>query len=183
MIMTLPAAVEAIWAEMDVIGRAVLAELRPLSQAQADWRPAEGEWSIGQIANHLAVAETQTGKLTTKLVREALAAGALAPYPTDLAAFAPLPNTNMDGMQAPEIVRPEARLPVARLVADLEAVRTRSRESIEKIATLDPRRLTFKHFALGDLNLAQWWTLQAAHDSVHLRQIRAVKAASGFPRA
>ena len=51
--MTLPAAVDAIWAEMDVVGRAVLAELRPLSQAQADWRPAEGEWSIGQIVNHL----------------------------------------------------------------------------------------------------------------------------------
>ncbi len=183
MILTLPAAVDAIWTEMETVRGAVVAEVRPLSQTQADWRSADGEWSIGQVLSHLAVAETQTGKLTTKLVREAAAAGGLSRYPADLAGFAPLPHADVEGMQAPELVRPEAGRPLARLLADLEAVRTRSRESMEKIASCDPRRLTFKHFALGDLNLAQWWMLQAVHDGLHLRQIRAVKGASGFPRA
>jgi hypothetical protein len=86
-------------------------------------------------------------------------------------------------MQAPELVRPEAGRPLASLLADLETVRARSRESIQKIAACDPRRLTFKHFAFGELNLAQWWMLQAIHDGQHLQQIRVVKAASEFPRA
>ena len=54
-------------------------------------------------------------------------------------------------------------------------------ESIEKMATLDPRRLVFKHFRLGDLDLAQWWVLQAQHDLIHLGQIRDIKHSPGFP--
>jgi hypothetical protein len=86
-------------------------------------------------------------------------------------------------MQAPEAVRPSPGHPIDRLIADLRAVRERSRQSIEKIASLDPRRLTYRHFAFGDLNIAQWWMLQAEHDGIHLEQLRALKAASGFPRA
>jgi hypothetical protein len=65
----------------------------------------------------------------------------------------------------------------------MKATRERSRSSIEKIATLDPRRLVFKHFRFGDLTLDQWWQLQARHDRLHLGQLRDVKAASGFPTA
>jgi hypothetical protein len=180
--MTLPPAVQAIWDEMESVRGQVLAEAGALSQAQADWRPAPGEWSIGEILNHLAIAETNTGKLTTKLTREAEAAGAIRPYPTGLTRFASLPARNPHGTQAPEIVRPQANLPIDKLLDDLRGVRARSRQSLEKIGGLDPRPLTFKHFALGDLDLAQWWMLQATHDRVHLEQLRAVTAAPGFPR-
>jgi hypothetical protein len=53
---------------------------------------------------------------------------------------------------------------------------------VERLGQCDPRRLRFKHFRLGDMDLAQWWRLQAEHDQMHVRQIRAVKAAAGFPR-
>ncbi|MBI3630459.1 MAG: DinB family protein [Candidatus Rokubacteria bacterium] len=181
--MVLPRAIDAIWSDMEAVRAEALREVDGLSQAQVDWRPAGTEWSIGEILSHLSVAETQTGKLTTKLTREAEAAGALAPYPADVAAFAPIPAPPMHGMQAPPAVQPERGVPVTRLLADLRAVRARSRQSMEKIAGVDPRPLTFKHFALGELNLAQWWTLQARHDGAHLEQIRAVKVAPGFPRA
>ena len=181
--MALPRAIDAIWSDMESVRANVLREVDGLSQAQVDWRPAESEWSIGEVLSHLTGAETQTGKLTTKLTREADAAGALAPYPADLTAFVPVPAASMDGMAAPPAVQPEPSAPVARLLADMQAVRARSRQSMEKIAGLDPRPLRFKHFALGELNLAQWWMLQARHDTAHLEQIRAVKAAPGFPRA
>jgi hypothetical protein len=48
---------------------------------------------------------------------------------------------------------------------------------------VDPRPLTFPHPRLGALDLAQWWTLQAWHDGIHLEQLRGVKSAPGFPRA
>jgi len=179
--MTLPPAVDAIWKEMEAVRAEVLGEAERLSQTQADWRPAEGEWSIAEILSHLAVAETQTGKLTTKLTREAEAAGTLAPYPPDLRSFEPLPRRPAEGMQAPPGVRPEPGLTLERAVADLRAVRARSRQSIEKIAGLDPRPLRFRHFSIGDLNLAQWWMLQAGHDTLHLQQIRQVKSSPGFP--
>jgi hypothetical protein len=59
----------------------------------------------------------------------------------------------------------------------------RTRQSIDKLATLDPRPLTFKHFRFGDLDFSQWWQLQAHHDGPHLAQIREIKRTPGFPRA
>jgi len=181
--MPLPPALEAVWNDMEAVRATVLREAGGLSQRQADWRPSDADWSIGEILHHLLVAETHTGKLTTKLTREAEAAGSLTPYPTGLAEFAALPRVPIEGMQAPPAVGPERGLPVARLLDDLAAVRARSRQSLEKIAALDPRRLTFKHFRLGDMDLGQWWRLQAAHEATHLQQLRDVKSAPGFPRA
>ena len=72
---------------------------------------------------------------------------------------------------------------IAELISTMRATRERSRQSIEKLASVDPRRLTFKHFRFGDLDLSQWWQLQAHHDRIHLAQIFEIKAAAGFPPA
>ena len=45
----------------------VLREVEGLSQRQADWKPAEQDWSVGEVVDHLTVAEIATGKVTTKL--------------------------------------------------------------------------------------------------------------------
>jgi hypothetical protein len=179
--MSLPKPVQALWDELQAVRTAVLREVESLSQRQADWRPREKEWSVGEVIHHLTIAEIATGKLTTKLTREAEAARALRPFPADLAAFAPLPPEPPGPAEAPPVVRPEYGKAVSELVATMKATRERSRQSIEKLATVDPRSLTFKHFRLGDLDLAQWWVLQARHDRIHLDQIRDIKAARGFP--
>jgi hypothetical protein len=160
----------------------VMKETQGLSQAQADWRPSDMDWSVGEILHHLTLAEINTGKLTSKLIKEADAAGKLAPYPSDLKAFVPLPPPTPGPMEAPPVVRPEKGHPIAQLLADIKSTRERSRQSMERLASVDARALPWKHFALGELNLAQWWMLQARHDADHLQQLRAVKAASGFPR-
>lgn len=180
--MALPAAVEALWNELQTVREKVLKETQGLSQAQADWRPSDTDWSVGEILHHLTLAEINTGKLTSKLIKEADEAGTLAPFPPDLKAFAPLPPQAPGPMDAPPVVRPEKGHPIARLLADIKSTRERSRQSIERLASVDPRSLTWKHFSLGELNLAQWWMLQARHDGDHLQQLRAVKAAPGFPR-
>ena len=69
----------------------------------------------------------------------------------------------------------------ADLLDAITATRERSRQSIDKLAACDPRTLTFTHGRLGDLDLAQWWLLQAEHDRDHLAQIRSIKTAPGFP--
>ncbi len=178
--MALPKPVEALWTELQSVRAEVLTEAEGLSQRQADWKPSEKEWSVGEVVHHLTIAEIATGKLTTKLTREA--AGAQTPFPVDLAAFRSLPSAPPGPAEAPPVVWPEHGKPIGELISTMKATRERSRQSIEKLATLDPRPLTFKHFRLGDLDLAQWWILQAQHDGVHLAQIREVKRAPGFPR-
>lgn len=181
--MSLPEPVERLWRDLEAVRAEVLKEAEGLSQVQADWRPAEKEWSVGEIVHHLTIAEIATGKLTTKLTREAEASGAATPFPGDLREFAPLAARSAAAADAPQVVWPEAGKPIAGLIAEMKTVRARSRQSIEKLGTIDPRPLVFRHFRLGDLDLAQWWTLQAQHDGIHLAQIRAVKAAPGFPGA
>lgn len=181
--MTLPEPVDKLWHALERVRSEVLQEVEGLSQTQADWKPGADDWSVGEIVHHLTIAEVATGKLTTKLTREAEAAGALKPFPADLRELRGIAIDSASRAEAPPVVWPEAGKPIATLVADMKATRERSRQSIEKLGTVDPRPLVFKHFALGDLDLAQWWQLQANHDATHLRQIRAVKAAPGFPKA
>jgi DinB superfamily len=181
--MSLPKPVEALWSELQAVRAEVLKEADGLSQRQADWKPSDQDWSVGEIVHHLTVAEVATGKLTTKLTREGESAGALAPFPTSLSGFKPLPAWPAGPAEAPPVVWPEHGKPIDELLATMRATRERSRQSIEKLGTIDPRSLVFKHFRLGDLDLAQWWTLQAHHDGIHLAQIRDVKRAPGFPRS
>jgi hypothetical protein len=180
--MAWPEPVEKLWRDLEAVRADVLKEADGLSQAQADWKPSEKDWSVGEIVHHLTIAEIATGKLTTKLTREAEAAGTLKPFPADLRTLTPLTLSPTAG-DAPAAVWPQHGKSIGELVAEMKSTRVRTRQSIDKVATVDPRPLVFKHPLLGDLSLAQWWQLQALHDGLHLRQIRDVKAAPGFPKA
>ncbi|MGH7316763.1 MAG: DinB family protein [Candidatus Rokuibacteriota bacterium] len=177
--MALPAPVEALWNDMQNVRAQLLKEAEGLSQAQADWRPAEQDWSVGEILHHLTLAEVGTGKLTSKLLKDA--PQPLPPFPADLQGFALVPAPPPGPAKAPEVVYPERGHPLERLVADLKAVRERSRQSVERLAAVDPRGFKWRHFTLGEMDLAQWWLLHVRHESDHLAQLRGVKAAQDFP--
>lgn len=181
--MALPRAVGRLWDELESVRADVLREVEGLSQRQADWKPGEKDWSVGEVVHHLTIAEISTGKLTSKLFKEAEAAGALTPFPPALEELGRPPKVEPGPAEAPQVVWPEAGKPIAELIAGMKATRERSRQSIERLATADPRRLRFKHFRFGDLDLGQWWTLQAEHDGIHLKQIREIKGAAGFPKS
>jgi hypothetical protein len=181
--MALPKPVEQLWDELQAVRAQVLREAQGLSQTQADWKPSEKDWSVGEIIDHLTIAEIATGKLTTKLTREAEANAGLAAVPADLRGFAALPAWPPGPAEAPPVVWPSHGKSIGDLLAAMRATRERSRQSIERLGTIDPRPLRFKHLRLGELDLAQWWMLQAEHDGIHLAQIRDVKSAPGFPKA
>ena len=177
--MPLPPPVQSLWNDLQAVRAEILKEIEGLTQAQLDWRASERDWSVGEIIHHLTLAEVATGKLTSKLFKDAGAS--LTPFPTGLAAFAPLPSWPMEGAEAPPAVRPETGHAADELLSTFKATRERSRQSVERLATADPHALTWSHPRFGQMNLAQWWLLQARHDGDHLQQLRAVKATRGFP--
>jgi hypothetical protein len=179
--MTLPVALAAIAQDLDATRAEVLRETETLSQAQADRRPSQNDWSVGEILHHLTLAEITTGKLTSKLLKDT--GGAVSEYPSDVTAFAPLPPWPSGPREAPPLVRPDKGHPIAQLLQDIRAARARSHQSLERLATVDPRTFTWRHFALGEIDLVQWWMLTAHHDRDHLQQIRRIKKTPGFPRA
>ena len=161
-----------------------LVRLLRAGELPEDWIPeTDPRLTSWEVVHHLILAEIATGKLTTKLTREAEAAGGPAGFPADLTAFKPFPAPPPGAADAPEVVWPEPGKAIGELLSTMRATRERSRRSIEKLASLDPRQLKFKHFRFGELDLAQWWQLQAQHDGIHLVQIREIKGAPAFPHA
>ena len=179
--MSWPKLVQTLWNELEEARAELLREVDAVSQPQSEWRPGPRDWSIGEVIDHLAIAEVATGKLTTKLTKEAAAGGAPAVFPHDLTAFAALPKPPSATLEAPEYVWPTAGKPFEELLATLRAVRERSRQSFDRLAACDPRPLRFKHVHFGDMDLVQWWRLTAEHDRMHLPQVRDIKRAPGFP--
>lgn len=177
--MAWPKPVDALWRDLESARAELLREVEGLSQPQAEWRPTPGDWSIGEVLDHLTIAEVATGKLTTKLTKEAAPAG----FPPDLTEFGALPVPVSAAANAPESVWPTHGKPFGDLLATLRATRERSRQSFDRLAACDPRALRFKHFRLGELDLAQWWRLAADHDRTHLGQVRDIKRTPGFPAA
>jgi hypothetical protein len=103
--MTLPQPVEKLWDELERARTELLREAEGLSQRQADWKPSERDWSVGEIVDHLTLAEVNTGKLTTKLLKEL--PGNAAVFPSELTEFAPVPP----GPPGPAEARPWSGLP------------------------------------------------------------------------
>jgi hypothetical protein len=163
---------------------AVMAAVGGLSQSQADWRPAPGRWSIGEVLHHLVLSDRSfalvVGKLVERGRREGVAArpGGRRSWPrlrgiADVNASGPVRN--------PERVTPTHGLPVDRLRRDLEHAHRTVEECIPALAALDLEALRFPHPLGFELNLYQWADIAGAHERRHLCQIEAVKAAEGFP--
>ena len=177
--MALPAPMEALWSDIEGVRAELLKESEGLSQAQANWRASDEEWSVGEILHHLVRAEVGTGKLVSKLLREA--PQPIPPFPADLKGFTPLPPPPPGPARAPEVIYPERGHALETLITDLRKTRERSRQAVERLAAVDPRVFKWRHPAFGELDLAQWWLLHVRHETDHLQQLRAVKAAAGFP--
>ena len=182
--MSLPPALQSLWNEMQEVRQEILKEIDGLSQEQFDWRPGPEHWSIGEVVNHLSLADVASGKLTTKLLRQAESSGQIAPYPSgaETDALVRLPRREIRGpIPAPRFLWPQHGRPAAELLGELATTRERARQSIERLASVDPRPLRWTHVALGELNAAQAWAVVLANDRDHIQQIRAVKASRGFP--
>lgn len=174
---------ESFWNEAQANRERLLKEVDGLSQTQFDWRPSESEWSIGEVIHHVTLAEVNIGKLTTNLLREAEAAGTLRPRQKGDMPFEGLKTSRSSPIPAPRLIWPEHGRPREALLAEIRAVRERSRRSFERVAAIDPRGLIWKHEFLGDLHLGQYWTIVRLHDPQHIEQVQKIKAVAGFPRA
>ncbi len=164
---------------------ALFAAVESLNQAQADWRPAPGKWSVGETLHHLVLSDRSFALAVRKLVqrgrREGLAAGPSArrSWPrmhtiADVSASGPVKN--------PERVTPAHGLPIEQLRADLAATHESVAAQIPGLSGLDLDALRLPHPLGFELNLYRWVDIAGAHERRHLAQIEAIMAEPGFPR-
>jgi len=153
-----------------------------VSDAQWTWKPEPREWSVGETAEHVVLAEA----LLFSFVRKAIAG---APNPgweeqtrgkTELLVRL-LPSGEGNAV-APDPIVPRAGLTHAQVTERFE----QQRKDIAQFAreteiALKAHTITHPFPIFGTLNAYQWLIYVPLHTLHHGKQIANVKAATGYP--
>ncbi|MEO5822344.1 MAG: DinB family protein [Vicinamibacteraceae bacterium] len=163
---------------------AFVAATQPLTDAQFRFTPAADGWSIGQIVEHVALAELRILDVIDKLPQ--------APAPSadktrGAARFARLegglPSRQQRRIVAPESLVPKGTWdsPATSLAAFVDA---RGR-TIAAAAAIEADALehVLPHRFFGEFDLEEWAYFMALHSARHTAQVEEIKAAPGFPPA
>lgn len=169
--------IDEIFGALDATRARLAASVEGLGEGGENFRPAPGRWSIADIMEHLAAAESSSLRLFDKLLRKAEAegrtrAGGDAFAPVSIAEHTERSRT--EKYQSPEAIRPKGA-PLADSLASLADSLAALHALRPRIERADCSDLHFPHPAFGPLNLYQWLLFTAAHEERHLAQIEALK--------
>lgn len=159
-----------------------LDSFRGTTPGQFQFKPAPDKWSIAEIAEHVVVAETGSGKLIRgKLTRELASAEMLAAAQGAEARIDSRLQKRDRTFPAPEFVLPTGRWQTPReMVTIFEESRNATIDFL--LATeLTLTQYAAPHPALGPLNGYQWAYFLVRHAERHVDQIEEVKGAPGYP--
>ncbi len=160
-----------------------VAAVNGLNDAQAQFRPAENEWSIAEIVEHIGIANHSFLRVTYKLLKKAESATVppLAGLSLQHVLLDEEGRQNPKRFTAPEIVRPQggqaladSLAKIAQNLADFQAARAR-------LEAADCSQAKFPHPAVGEINAYQWMIVMGEHFDRHRGQIEHIKAAPGYP--
>jgi uncharacterized damage-inducible protein DinB len=160
-----------------------LKSIAGLSEKQWTFKPAPDRWSVAEVSEHIAVAESTIFGLIQHRIMQSPAAPEKREQVKgkDQMILERMPDRSHKA-QAPEILRPTGRWAT-------EAELTKAFEDSRQ-ATMDYVRTTnddlrdhfYDHQAFGTLDGYQWLLLISAHSARHTEQIEEVKADPNFPK-
>jgi uncharacterized damage-inducible protein DinB len=166
---------------MDEMRGKVLAQIQSISQAQADRRPAESEWSVGEIADHLAITERQI------MAKLAEAAANAKPHEYDYAEVLKTRPIRLEdswditksgkGTHPPELT-PTPGKPLPELLEGLRAARAHTKELLAPLRDQDLSVKFFVHRRMGPMTLYERMAFTAYHDLKHVKQVERALAAA-----
>lgn len=178
--------------ELFLIGQDVRLALEPLSDAQFNWRPGQGRWSVGECLNHLAI----TTSLMLEKVRPALeqgrADGKHGTPPFKLGWMGGWFTNAMEKpgkrpMQAPGNFVPPSGVPKPQVLAAFQAALQKFSNTLTAANGLALDRIKAGSAAKGAgllrLNVAAWFAASLAHGRRHVAQAKRVTETPGFPAA
>jgi uncharacterized damage-inducible protein DinB len=184
-----------------------------LSQPQAEFSPGPGRWSVGEVLDHLLLAEGLNRREIAQLID--LAKSGRTPYLNrtfaDLnvsIAFIPkamlpflevpfrllnmlMPSSARELMtryrlipaQNPDVGTPRRGQPIDELRRELRSSLQETEALFEANPTLDYRAMIHEHPLTGVNNVLQLLRFVASHERRHQSQISDILRLPGFPRA
>lgn len=157
-------------------------QLTGLSDAQLNFRAAEGRWTIGEIAEHIIVTEgALLGLLQSPAMKSQAPEGKDNFRVRDTAVILAVTN-RIQKFNAPEQVRPNGRWKTRdELLANFEKQRAQTTEFM-KANKVDMRNHFMDNPLVGMIDSFQWFLFAVGHSERHLLQLKEVKVDPNYPR-
>ncbi|HEY6330087.1 MAG TPA: DinB family protein [Blastocatellia bacterium] len=161
-----------------------LDSIQDLTDEQWNFRPGPFKWTIGQISEHIVLAEAKMFSLVTRAVEtppnpdwETKTAGKTALLNRVM------PSTAYGKAKAPYEIQPMGKLSKAEVIQRYNEVRDQTLQFAEQ-TQIPLKEHTFDHPfpAFSTLNAYQWLINIGLHNERHDAQIAAVKDAPGYPK-
>ncbi len=155
-------------------------QLTGISDAQLNFRAAEGRWTIAEIAEHITVVEQALfGMMTAPNAARALKCEDIPRF-ADTALILAITNRGQK-FTAPEQVRPNGRWKTrADLLANFEKTRAVTIDYIKNNKA--DLRSTFVQSPMGTIDSVQGILFISGHADRHLAQLKEVKADRLYPK-
>lgn len=136
-------------------------------------KPAEDRWSVGEVAEHLLLAERLLyERIETALAGEADPEWAAADGKGLDTILTVVPDRSRR-LQAPDPLQPSGEMERAELLAEFAEARSRTLELVRE-TTAPVKMHTAPNPVLGSLSVRQWLAFIGAHNQRHNRQIAEV---------
>ena len=184
-----------------------------VSQTQSEFAPLKGKWSIGEVLDHLLLAEQLYRGVFADLIemkkagkRAVVSDGfarvntAIAYIPRPLMAMAEIPFTLLNMFvpsfvrelmtqsrllpaQSPSIAEPSKGKSVAELREGLRQSCEQTTALFEANPTLDYRDMRYRHPLMGDNSTLELLRIVAFHEKRHHAQIEELLRSRSYPKA
>ncbi|MEP6766067.1 MAG: DinB family protein [Gemmatimonadaceae bacterium] len=144
-----------------------------LPESSLQRRAHPERWSVAEMLEHLVIVEDGSGRLVSKLVKQAVEEGAV--QETDFSSkLGCLDMYYVDGVKivAPSFLTPDKQIPVADSLAALRVTRERLLVAIQKANGLDMTRVKGPHPLFGPIDGYQWIVMIGKHEERHLHQMK-----------
>lgn len=163
--------------------RALIGFLEGISDAQAAWRPPDGEWSIAEGADHILLTDAWNRETLVEFLDEAKASGNWdnAPENPQKLSADQLRRREQGRVDAPAHLIPGGERPLSEMLPEILPSREATNQALLPFRSHDLERLVPRKSRYGDQNVYDRMTYMGIHDYLHQEQMERVTKASGYP--
>lgn len=163
----------------DALKRAVMS----LSAPQSTHRISEGQWTIGEILEHMVLVESRLLRLVNVSSHKLEKSADRSQMETGLDIEIPDGTENNDffKVKTQPQYEPTGTASPADSIAKLQTIHDNLRDLRPLLERIDLNAVSFDHWLLGTLTIGQWLAFIGIHEQRHLGQIQSILASATFP--
>ncbi len=159
--------------------------LEGVSDAQAAWRPPDGEWSIAEGTEHILITDAWARKTLVEFLEKAKASGNWDTTPSNPQKLSldQLRRREQGRVDAPEHLFPKGERPLSEMIPLLLPSREDTNKALLPSRAFDLERLVPPNTRYGDQNVYDRMFYMGIHDALHQEQMERVRKTTGYPKA